>query len=217
VSLPPSRSGRASGRAPGARERPAFYFDFSSPDCWLAAERVNQELPAVPKWVPVRVAQARRPPPGRRKATELHDLERRAASHGLPAPRLPDPWPDDLGIALRAATFAAVSGRVVAFSLAALRQAFVAGRDLSEVDNVLIAAAACELHPRAVLKGVESRSVEERLRAASDEASTRGVGRLPAIAAGTHVFEGPTAVEAAREALGDPSSSRWVGNPTGLA
>ena len=57
---------------------------------------------------------------------------------------------------MRAATFAQKSGRAVAFSLAAFRQAFAGGRDLAETDNVLIAAAACELHPNAVLKAIES-------------------------------------------------------------
>ena len=160
-----------------AADRPLFYFDFSSPECWLAAERVNHELPTVPVWVPVRVE--RDGPPAAPNAAARADLERRAAEQGLPAPRLPDPWPERLDVALRAATFAAASGRVVAFSLAALRQAFAAGRDLSQVDNVLIAAAACELHPRAVLKGVESRSVEERLAAASEAAAARGVTRTP--------------------------------------
>ncbi len=175
-----------------ATERPIFYFDFSSPECWLAAERVNQVLATVPVWQPVRVAGAGRPP----GAEELDELERRAVAQGLPPPRLPEPWPQDLDLALRAATFAAASGRVVAFSLAALRQAFAAGRDLSQTDNVLISAAACELHPRAVLKGVESRSIEERLRAATAEAVTRGVREVPTVVARGRVFNGSEAVRA---------------------
>jgi 2-hydroxychromene-2-carboxylate isomerase len=161
-------------------ERPTFYFDFASPECWLAAERVNHELPLVPVWVPVRVAA----PAGRPSPEELADLDRRGADQGLPAIRLPQSWPEDLDVALRAATFAAASGRVVAFSLAALRQAFAAGRDLSRVDNVLIAAAACELHPRAVLKAIESRSVEQRLASASQQAAADGVLRLPHVGGG---------------------------------
>ena len=49
--------------------------------------------------------------------------------------------------AMRAATFAKQIGKVVSFSLAGFRQAFAAGRDLSDPDNVMLAAAACELHP----------------------------------------------------------------------
>jgi 2-hydroxychromene-2-carboxylate isomerase len=176
-------------------DRPVFYFDFASPECWLTAERINHALATVPVWTPVRAAGARAASPP--SSAEQADLGRRAIAQGLPAPRLPEPWPDDLELALRAATFAAASGRVVAFSLAALRQSFAAGRDLSQVDNVLIAAAACELHPRAMLKAIESRSVEERLRRASEEGAARGVVNVPAVLIRDRLFEGADAVERA--------------------
>ena len=93
----------------------------------------------------------------------------------------PEPFPFDSRVALLAATFAKEAGRGVAFSLAAMRQAFLAGRDLSVVDNVLIAAAACELHPRAVLKALESPRVAQALEAAGARAAAAGVTDLPAI------------------------------------
>ena len=71
-----------------------------------------------------------------------------------------------------AATYAKQIGRGVAFSLAAFRQAFAGGRDLAERDNVLIAAAACEMHPTALIKGAELGSIAERL-----ERGDRGGGR----------------------------------------
>ena len=80
---------------------------------------------------------------------------------------------------MRAATFAQKGGRAVAFSLAAFRQAFAGGRDLAVTDNVLIAAAACELHPKAVLKGIETRSVKEALKQATAEAVERGRAGRP--------------------------------------
>jgi 2-hydroxychromene-2-carboxylate isomerase len=79
------------------------------------------------------------------------------------------------------ATYAKQIGRAVAFSLAAFRQAFAAGRDLSERDNVLIAAAACEMHPAAVIKGAELRGTLERLEAATAEARAAGVRDVPAV------------------------------------
>ena len=181
--------------------RPTFLFDFACPECWLAAERVNHELPVVPAWVPVRLHATTESAPRAPSETQLVDLARRARAQGLPVPRLADPWPADLDLSLRTATFAAASGRVVAFSLAALRQAFAAGRDLSNVDNVLIAAAACELHPRAVLKGVESRSVEERLRAASARAKAGGALALPALLVEGRAFTGASALEDASAAI----------------
>jgi 2-hydroxychromene-2-carboxylate isomerase len=123
------------------------------------------------------------------------EVERRAGAQGLPEVRWPPPFDSEL--AMRATTYAKQGGRAVAFSLAAMRQAFAAGRDMGDPDNVLIAAAACELHPRAVLKAIESRAVEERLAAASVEASRRVSGPLPAIAVAGECFTGPGAVEAA--------------------
>ena len=76
-------------------------------------------------------------------------------------------------------TYAKQIGRAVAFSLAAFRQAFAAGRDLSERDNVLIAAAACEMHPPAVIKGAELRGTRERLEAATERGARRGRARRP--------------------------------------
>ncbi len=90
----------------------------------------------------------------------MAEIERRAAAYGLPPLVWPDPWPGNMLIAMRVATFAKQTGRTVSFALAAFRQAFAAGRDLSEPDNVLIAAAACELHPNALLKAVETERVK---------------------------------------------------------
>jgi 2-hydroxychromene-2-carboxylate isomerase len=114
--------------------------------------------------------------------------------------RWPDQWPANSLLAMRAATFAQQAGRAVAFSLAAFRQEFCAGRDLSELDSVLIAAAACELHPKAVTKGVESKSVKDRLRAATEGAAARGVIGVPTVAVGDELFWGDDQLENAAAA-----------------
>ena len=88
--------------------------------------------------------------------------ERRALAYGLPPIVWPDPWPGNMLTAMRVATFAKQTGRTVSFSLAAFRQAFAAGRDLTDPDNVMIAGAACELHPRALLKAVADGDRQER-------------------------------------------------------
>ena len=128
------------------------------------------------------------------------DVERRAAEQGLPQLRWPAGWPGDGELAARAAVYAQASGRAVAFSLAAFRQEFGAGRDLDTEDNVLIAAAACELHPRALLQGVASRAVRERLERQTAEAVELGVRSVPAIAVGADVHAGPDAPERVRRA-----------------
>ncbi len=96
-----------------------------------------------------------------------------------------------------AATYAKRTGRGVSFSLAAFRQAFAGGRDLTDPDTILIAAAACEMHPSAVLKGIELRSVHDALDAATSRAVAAEVAELPAIQWDDRVFSGAGALEQA--------------------
>jgi len=100
-----------------------------------------------------------------------------------------------------AATFAKHIGRAVAFSQAAFRQAFAGGRDLGDDGTVLIAAAACEMHPTAVLKGMGLRSVIGGLRDAGERARVAGVDALPAIQVGDEIFCGADALDGATAAL----------------
>jgi len=185
------------GNHDGSMSGATFLYDVGSPWCWLAGERVAHVLGVVPVWQPVLAAGL---PGGDAAAVDRAAVDAAAAAQGLPALRWPDPWPFDSELAMRAATFAKQSGRAVAFSLAAMRQAFAGGRDLSVPDNVLIAAAACELHPRALLKGVETAAVRDALAEATAAAAAQGVGDVPAIVAGGRVFTGPRAVEEAAAA-----------------
>ena len=147
-----------------------FYFDLASPECWLAAERVLSEVPQPCEWVPVR----REPSFAFRCAEEESiwrmEFERRARAQGLQPVVWPPSVPFDSDFAMRAATYAKSGGKTVAFALAAFRQAYCAGRDLSVPENVMIAAAACEIHPRALLKAVSLASIGEKLERASAEA-----------------------------------------------
>jgi 2-hydroxychromene-2-carboxylate isomerase len=177
-----------------------FHYDVGSPWCWLAGERVASVLGLVPVWQPV--LEAALPGSDRGvdgaagdRGADRAAVDAAAAVQGLPPLRWPDPYPFDSELAMLAATFAKQTGRAVAYSLAAMRQAFAGGRDLSVPDNVLIAAAACELHPRAVLKAVETASVRDALRAATAAAAEAGVSELPAIVVDGRVFSGPSAVE----------------------
>jgi len=189
-------------------ERPVFYYDLGSPYAWLAAERINALFPVVPVWEPILLGALFKRfgrdswANGAGREEGMREVERRAASRSLPPVRWPEPWPGNMLAAMRAAVFAKQAGRAVAFSLAAFRQAYAGGRDLGEVDNVLVAAAACELHPNAVLKGIESRGVKDALRAATDEAGDRGVIGVPSVVVGDHVFWGDDRLEEAAAAAG---------------
>ena len=184
-----------------------FYFDLGSPYAWLAAERVSYVLPEPPLWRPILLGGLFKLL-GRRswaetdeRAAGMAEVERRTRERGLPAVQWPDPWPGNTLFAMRAATYAAGAGRAVAFALAAFRQAYNGGRDLSVPDNVLIAAAACELHPRAGMAGAESRTVKDALRAATEEAAGRGVVGVPTVMVGDEAFWGDDRLDEAAAAL----------------
>ena len=130
----------------------------------------------------------------------MAEVEQRAAAYGLPPIVWHEPWPGNTLAAMRVATFAKQTGRTVSFSLAAVRQAFAAGRDLSDPDNVMIAAAACELHPRALAKAVQTEIVKDGLKEATAAAGDRGVMGVPALVVGEEVFWGDDRLEEAVEA-----------------
>jgi 2-hydroxychromene-2-carboxylate isomerase len=176
--------------------QPVFFYDLASPDCYLAAERVMSELAVVPEWEPVLGTQigAGWPEPDRER------IVREAIDAELQPLRWPASWPLDSRLAMLAATYAKRVGRAVAFSLAAFRQVFAGGRDLGE-STVLLAAAACEMHPTAVLKGIGLRSVTGALHQAGRRAQAAGVHALPAIQVGAELLQGARAVEQAVAAL----------------
>lgn len=187
--------------------RATFYFDLGSPYAYLTAERVSGLFTEAgleqPEWQPILLGGLFRhfdrdswsKGPGREEG--IAEVERRAAAYGLPPIAWPDPWPGNTLFAMRVATFAKQTGRTVSFSLAAFRQAFAAGRDLTDPDNVLIAAAACELHPRALLKAVQTDIVKGALREATDRAAELGVRGVPSLVIGERVFWGDDRVEEA--------------------
>jgi 2-hydroxychromene-2-carboxylate isomerase len=189
----------------------AFYFDLASPLAYLAAERVLHTMPIACEWQPVlarELAGAESFDAFRcRDDEEIFrlELERRAAELGLQPLRWPDPFPFDSVLVMRAATYAKSIGRIVAFAQAAFRQAFAGGRSLAESDSVLIAAAACEMHPSAVLKAIGLDSVGERLSSATAEAVAVGVRDVPAVRVHERVFHGERALDEAAAHAGVPA------------
>jgi len=190
-----------------------FYFDLGSPYAYLTAERISAlfseaDLPQ-PEWQPILLGglfkrfgrDSWANGPGR--AEGIAEVERRAAAYGLPPLVWPEPWPGNTLAAMRVATFAKQTGRTVSFALAAFRQAFAAGRDLSELDNVLLAAAACEMHPRALVKAVQTEVVKGALREATERAAERGVFGVPSIVVGEEIFWGDDRLEEAVAAAAD--------------
>lgn len=179
----------------------AFYFDLASPIAYLAAERVLHVLPTAAEWQPVlarELSQAETFEAYRCRTEEeifRAEIERAAAAQNLQPLRWPNPFPFDSAPAMQTATYAKSIGRTVPFVQAAFRQAFAGGNSLEDPNFVLIAAAACEMHPAAVLKGAELRSVKEQLSTATALAAEAGVTDVPAVRIGERVFVGERAVE----------------------
>jgi len=178
-------------------EQPVFFYDLGSPECYLVGERVMGELDPVPEWEPVHaVALGIELGAGDREA-----LTAAAVELGLLPMRWPSVWPADTERAMLTATWAKRGGRAVAYSQAAFRQAFAGGRDLGDEGTVLIAAAACEMHPTAVLKGVTLRATTSALAAANQRAREMGITALPALAVGRELFTGPDCLVQAQTAV----------------
>jgi 2-hydroxychromene-2-carboxylate isomerase len=193
----------------------SFYFDLQSPLAYIAAERVLHVLPGPAQWRPVLAREL----DGAdlfgsfrcREEEEIFrlEVERRARELELQPLRWPEPFPFDSELAMRIATYAASIGRGVAFAQAAFRQAFAGGRRLDEQDHVLIAAAACEMHPSAVNQAAQLGSVARELARASRQAAKLGVREVPAIAVGERLFHGERALdEAARQMRASASVAR---------
>jgi 2-hydroxychromene-2-carboxylate isomerase len=185
----------------------AFYFDLCSPEAYLAAERALSVLPGPCEWQPILAAAL----PGaesfegyrcEREIEVMHEnVEIRAAALELQPLRWPVPFPYDSRFAMLTATYAKRIGKTVAFSLAAFRQAFAGGHALSERENVLIAAAACEIHPAAILKATQTRAIAAELDRASADALALGVTDVPAVRIGERVLVGERLLEEAGELL----------------
>jgi 2-hydroxychromene-2-carboxylate isomerase len=180
--------------------RPVFYYDLGSPYAYLAAERVNSKITEAwgepPVWQPILLGglfqrfgrDSWGNGPDRQRG--MREVERRASAYGLPPIAWPEPWPPNTLVAMRVATYAKQIGRAVAFSLAAFRQAFAAGRDLTDPDNVVLAAAAAELHPRALLVAVQRDSIKLALRESTQRAGDLGVRGVPSVVVDGEVFWG---------------------------
>lgn len=189
-------------------DRAVFYYDFNSPYAWLAAERVNQVMPTPPIWRPISFSHVlkhnQRLPwsLSDERDAGIEEVERRASERGLPKIRWPEGWPaNTIPMAgLRAATFAADIGKSISFSLAAFRQTFLAARPMNELDNVLIAGAACELHPNAIKAALARDAIKQKLTDNTNEAIELGIHGVPTVAVKGDLFWGDDQLEAAARA-----------------
>jgi 2-hydroxychromene-2-carboxylate isomerase len=199
---------RSADEAPMAE--PVFYYDFNSPFAYIAAHRVDDVLPVLPRWQPIAfafvlVARDRVPwsfDPEARVPT-MHDCERRAAALGLPL-KWPEGWPRENYslLPLRAAVLAEQAGRLREFSRAAFRWNFAETGQLGEMDTILAAAEEAGMDPEIVRAGVGRDDVKQAVKDATDAAIELGVFGVPTVQVGDELFWGDDRLdEAAAAAL----------------
>lgn len=184
-----------------------FFFGAMSPYSWLAAERIGGVLPQA-RWRAVCLGAVF-------KATErmswglterreegMADCERRAAQRGLGPIRWPDPWPTSDLLAARAITHAARNDRLEGYALAAMRLAFLEGRDLLEPETLLEAGRRCGIEPAGLERGLADQAIKDELRRTTEEAIALGVFGAPTVVVGGELFWGDDRLEEAAVAAG---------------
>ena len=179
-----------------AESEAAFYFDLAVPECWLVAERIIQTLGRPAPWIPVLGSELKRAPTDfpPMPLTDVADL---AEHRGLLPMRPPAQPQTPNREAMMAATFAQQSGKVVAYTLAAMRQCWCAGRDLGDHATLFLAGAAAEIHPNALEKAFGLKSLAAQLDRQTQSAVAAGVTSVPAIRVGRTIHFGDGGLDAA--------------------
>jgi 2-hydroxychromene-2-carboxylate isomerase len=188
-------------------ERPALYFDFTSPYAYLACERIDDLIPDAewrPFAYPIVLRQRGRLEEvlQRDPATILETVLPRASARGLPPIAPPPGWPFETWslTPLRAAMHAEEHGRVKEFSRAAFRKVFVESRLLADLETIRAVAEEAGLDPDEAVEAVERPEIKDRLKERTDEAFARGVDGIPTVAVGDQLFWGDDHLEEAAAA-----------------
>jgi 2-hydroxychromene-2-carboxylate isomerase len=180
---------------------PVIYYDLGSPYAYLAVARGAQVLgcPIVLQPVLVGAIFAQRGwgswGETERRAENVAEVERRAATYGLLPLRWPEGWPNNTLRAMRAAVWAGEQGAGDAFARTAFEAAFVRGEDLSREQVLLDVAVAVD--PTDAARGLADTRVKVALRAATDRAITEGVSGVPCTRVEGRIFYGDDRLEQA--------------------
>ena len=183
-----------------------FYFDFSSPYGYLAAERIDAiaaKHRRTATWRPFLLGAVFQAIGGSPLVDQpmkgpysRHDMLRSARLHGI-AFNVPDPFPVNSIAACRAFYWLAASdaGTAHDLALALYRGYFVDNRDLSRPETVVGAAQALGVDGDALVAALQDQAVKDRLRAANDAALERGVFGSPTVFVEGEMFWGHDRLE----------------------
>jgi 2-hydroxychromene-2-carboxylate isomerase len=186
---------------------PILYFDLGSPYAYLASERAAAVLGTDPELQPVLLGAifARRGfgSWARSAARDLRiaEIQRRAASYGLPDLRWPATWPGDGLMAMRWAISAKRADAVAAFARSVFRREFLEGADIAEPAVLAACAREAGLDAEELMRCAQTPSVKQELREATEAAWDLGVRGVPSLRIGESVFYGDDQLELAAAAL----------------
>lgn len=179
-----------------------FYFDFSSPYSYLAAEQIEAIAArhgAELRWKPILLGAVFKVTGGApltetigaKAAYSVHDFARSARFAGI-AYQQPRPFPVATVAAARAVIWLhnEQPAREAAFVHAVFRAYYVDGRDISRAEVVGEVAAECGLDAARVLAGTQDPLVKDQLRAQVETAIVRGVFGAPFMFVGDEAFWG---------------------------
>jgi 2-hydroxychromene-2-carboxylate isomerase len=179
-----------------------FYFDFSSPYGYFAAERIDAlaaKYDCAVNWHPVLLGAVFK----KTGATPLpmvplkgdyarRDFMRTARFHGI-AFKEPTPFPISTQVAARAMRWIAATqgdAKAVAFAKAAYRAYFVDGLNIGEQSVVAQVAAAMGIDSAVLVEAINGDAIKEQLKAEVEQAMARGVFGSPYIVADGEPFWG---------------------------
>lgn len=190
-----------------------FFFDYASPYSYLASEQLEavvQRTGVEVRWRPFLLGAVFKAtgnvPPITTPSKGLYlakDLDDWARYLGLPAFRMPDDFPINSLKANRLGLVAAEQGRIVPFSQATFRAAFVHGRDLNSPAVLAELAREAGLEPEKALARTEHQEIKDALRRNTDEAVSRGAFGAPTFFVGEQMFFGNDRLMFVERALKD--------------
>ena len=191
---------------------PVLYYDLGSPYAYLAVKRAAGVLGVEPRLQPVLVggifvlrghgSWAQTP----EREVRIAEVDARAERYGLVPLRWPPDWPNNTLKAMRAVIWAEGLGAGERFAIAAFRQAFARGRDLSDVDVLVEIADSVGLPGEELGTAIAQPVVKQALKQATSCAWERGVVGVPCIGIGEQILFGDDQLEIAAARLAGSSA-----------
>ena len=180
-----------------------LYIDPASPYAYLAAERAERVLGAMPRLEPIvlgAIFQHRGWGSWAHtdtRAANVAEIERRAAAAGLPPVAWPAGWPANSLHASRCVVWAERHDRATALALRLMRAAYQEGRDLADAAVLRDAVADVGLPADEVDAAIADPAIKADLRARTDAAIAAGVAGVPTLRIGDRLLYGDDRLEEA--------------------